>query len=195
MLQRIGVSIRQNPGRVALALAVLLGLANVFLMSPVFLNRAAAGQLESEVVALTDSLAQLRQVEQDGLRGLEEEASAAEGELASLEASFPNLGERFDIYRQGFALAEANQVEILAMDTGGSSTEETPVGFFEVSSYRIDAVGSQTDCIQLLGALERAGLAALALNEVTLDMEDQSCAFEVILASLGELTEGISTDG
>lgn len=195
MLQRIGTSLRQNPGRVALALAVLLGLINVFLMSSVFLNQAAAGQLESEVVALTDNLAQLRQVEQDGLRGLEEEVSAAEGELASLEASFPNLGERFDIYRQGFALAEANQVEILAIDTGVSSYEETPVGFFEVSSYRIDAVGSQTDCIQLLGALEQAGLAALALNEVTLDMKDQSCAFEVVLASLGELAEGIGTDG
>lgn len=198
MLQRIGNAIRQNPGRLALALAILLGLINTWLVATAFRNQSTSGQLAAEVVDLTASLAQLRQVEQEGLRGLEEEALSAEAELASLEQSFPTLGEPFDIYRQGFALAEANQIEIRAMETGSSSTEQTAFGMLEVTTYRVDGAGDSSNCIGLLSALEQTGLETLALDNITLGLEDQSCNFEVILASiaeLGELTGGVDTDG
>ena len=194
MLQRIWNSIRENPGRVALALAVLLGMANSLLIASAFLNRSAAGELAVQVIDLTGSLTQLRQVEQEGLRGLEEGALSAEAELASLEQSFPQIGEPFDIYRQGFALARANQVEIRGMETGSSSFEETPIGLLKITTYRIDGVGQHLNCIRLLGALEQTGLETLALDEITLDLEDQACNFEVVLASAAELGE-VDIDG
>ncbi|MFV2044869.1 MAG: hypothetical protein ACC700_16745 [Anaerolineales bacterium] len=194
MRQRIWDSIRQNPGRVALALAVLLGLVNTLLIATAFRNRSAAGELVVQVIDLTESLAQLRQVEQEGLRGLEEGAISAEAELAALEQSFPQHGEPFDIYRQGFALAQANQVEIRAMETGPSSFKETPVGLLEVTTYRIDGAGQHLSCIGLLAALEQTGLETLALDEITLGLEDQTCDFEVVLASAAELGE-IDVDG
>ncbi len=194
MRQRIWNSIRQDPGRVALALAVLLGLVNTLLIATTFRKRSAAGELVVQVIDLTESLAQLRQVEQEGLRDLEEDAISAEVELAVLEESFPQLGEPFDIYRQGFALAQANQVEIRAMETGPSSFKETPVGLLEVTTYRIDGVGQHLSCIGLLGALEQTGLETLALDEITLGLEDQTCDFEVVLASAAELGE-MDVDG
>jgi len=189
MRQRIWNSIRQNPGRVALALAVLLGLVNTLLIATAFFNRSSAGELVDQVIDLTESLAQLRQVEEEGLRGLEEGAISAEAELAALEQSFPQPGEPFDIYRQGFALAQANQVEIRAMETGPSSFKETPVGLLKVTTYRIDGVGQHLSCIGLLGALEQTGLETLALDEITLGLEDQTCDFEVVLASAAEQGE------
>lgn len=198
MLQRIGNAIRQNPGRVALALAILLGSINTWLVATAFRNQSSTNQLADEVIDLTENLAQLRQVEQDGLRGLEEQALSAESELATLRMSFPEFGEPFDIYRQGFALAEANQVEIYVMETGSSSFEETPVGMLEITTYQVNGIGEHLQCIGLMGALEQTGLATLALDEFFLGVEDQACEFEVILAraaDLGDLTEGVGTDG
>ena len=189
MLQRISNSIRQNPGRAALALALLLGLVNILLIVTAFLNRSTAGELADQFVDLTESLAQLRQVEQEGMQGLEQGALSAEAELAALEQFFPKLGDPFDIYRQGFALAEANRVEIRVMQTGSSSLEETPVGLLEITTYRVNGVGKHPNCIRLMGALEQTGLETLALEGITLGLEDQVCDFEVVLASAAELGE------
>lgn len=188
-LQRILNSIKANPGRAALAPAALLALVNTLLIATAFLNRSTAGELAIEFIDLTESLAQLRQVEREGLQGLEEGALSAEAELAALERSFPELGEPFDIYRRGFALAEANQVEIRLMETGGSRFEETPVGLLEITTYQVDGVGQHRNCIRLMGALERTGMETLALEGITLSLEKEACNFQVVLASAAELGE------
>ncbi len=188
-LQRILNSIKANPGRAALALAALLGLVNTLLIATALLNRSTASELAVEVIALSESLAQLRQVEREGLQGLEGGALSAEAELAALEQSFPELGEPFDIYRRGFALAKANQVEIREMATGSSRFEETPVGLLKITTYQIDGVGQHRNCIRLMGALERTGLETLALDGITLGLENEACNFLVILASAAELGE------
>ena len=195
MLRRIWNFIKANPGGAALALAVMLGLVNGVIVATALSNRAAARELSTEVEDLTESLAQLRQIEQEGLRGLEEQALSAEAELAMLKQSFPVFGEPFDIYRQGFALAGANQVEIHVMETGSSSLEETPVGVLEITTYRVDGVGEAPHCIGLLDALEQTGLAALALNGIRIDVGDHNCDFEVVLASLGEIVGEVDPDG
>lgn len=194
MLRRMWISMLNNPARVALALAALLGLVNTLLIVTAFRNRSNARGLAAQVVELTENLALLRQVEQEGLRDLEQGALSAEAELAALEDSFPVLGEPFDIYRRGFALAEANQVEIRMMETGTSRFEETPVGLLKITNYRVDGLGQPLNCIRLLGALEQTGLEALALDEITLGIDDQACDFEVILASAAELGE-LNIDG
>ncbi|MEE9216955.1 MAG: hypothetical protein V3U32_05900 [Anaerolineales bacterium] len=188
-LQRILNSIKANPGRAALALAALLGLVNTLLIATALLNRSTASELAVEVIALSESLAQLRQVEREGLQGLEQGALSAEAELAALERSFPELGEPFDIYRRGFALAKANQIEIRLMATGASRFEETPVGLLKITTYQVEGVGQHRNCIGLMGALERTGLETLALEGITLGLENDACNFGVVLASTAELGE------
>ena len=201
MLQRILNSFRRNPGRLALTLAVLLGMVNTLLIATALFSDRSANRLAYEVVELKNSLAQLRQVEQEGLQDLEQEALASEAELETLKGSFPQLGESFDLYRRGFALAEANLVDILGIETGSSSFEETPVGMLEITTYRVDASAPLANCIGLLGALEMAGLETLALDQLFLSPADETCNFEVILASavpakeLPGLTEEVETDG
>ena len=194
MLQRIWSSIRQNPGRVALAIAVVLGLTSLVLIVSTFINRSTVEELTVEVVDLRASLDQLRQVEQEGLRGLEDDATAAEAELAALEFSFPQLGEAFDIYRQGFALAEDNEVEIHTLETGPFTFEESPVGVLKVMNFRVNGLGERWDCLRYLGALELAGMETLALNEIVIGEGDRTCNFEVILASKATPGE-IDSDG
>jgi len=194
MLRKIWHSIRNKPARVALVMAALLGLVNTLLIVTAFRNRSTASELAAQVTDLTENLTLLRQVEEEGLRDLEQGALSAEAELAALEASFPVLGEPFDIYRQGFALAEANQVEIRMMETGTSLFEETPVGLLKITKYRVDGLGQPVNCIRLLGALEQTGLEALALDDITLGLENEACDFEVILASAAELGE-LNLDG
>ena len=198
MLLRIWNSIKSNPGRAALGLAIVLGLINAALVFAGFRNGSAANRLEVEVVALEDNLAQLRQVEQDGLKGLEEQVLAVEDELAILKKSFPEFGEPFDIYRQGFALAEENLIEIGLMETGSTTMTETPIGVLEITTYRVDGTGQHLNCIGLLGSLEHAGLATLVLNEINIGIEDQECDFEVVLGSsvdVGRLPEEADLDG
>lgn len=198
MLQRILNSFRRNPGRLALTLAVLLGMVNTLLVATALFSDRSANRLAFEAVELKNTLAQLRQVEQEGLQGLEQEALAAETELETLKGSFPELGEPFDLYRQGFALAEANLVDIHGIETGSSILEETPVGMLEITTYRVDASAPLANCIGLLGAVEMAGLETLALDQLFLSPADETCDFEVILASAALsdwLPEEVDTDG
>ena len=198
MFQRIMNAFRRNPGRLALTLAVLLSIVNIVLVATTLLRDQSANRMALEVVELENSLAQLRQAEQEGLQGLEQEVLVAEAELETLKSSFPQLGEPFDLYRQGFALAEADLVDILGIETSDSIFEETPIGTLKISTYRVDALAQLANCIGLLGALETAGLKTLTLNQLFLGPPEQTCEFEVIVASAvpaDELAEDQEPDG
>ena len=69
MFQRIMNAFRRNPGRLALTLAVLLSIVNIVLVATTLLRDQSANRMALEVVELENSLAQLRQAEQEGLQG------------------------------------------------------------------------------------------------------------------------------
>ena len=183
MFERFTKSLRNNPARFALGLSLLLGLANAAALGVALLSRQSAAKLAIEVTGLQESLNQLQQVERQGLQGLEQQAEESEARLAGLVASFPALGEPFDLYRRGFDLALESGVEIRGIETGDSTVQETPVGLLSTTTYRVTAAGEFPACIDLLGRLERAGLQTLALQGLYIGPGDQACDFEVIVAS------------
>ena len=183
MFERFRKFLRNNPARFALGLSLLLGLVNAAMIGVALVSRQSATRLEVEVTGLQDSLDQLQQVEREGLQGLEQQAEQSEARLAGLVASFPALGEPFDLYRRGFALALESGVEIRGIETGDSAVQETPVGLLSTTTYRVSAAGEFPACIDLLGRLERAGLQTLALEGLYIGPGDRACDFQVIVAS------------
>lgn len=183
MFERFRKSFRNNPARFALGLSLLLGLVNSAVLGIALVSRQSAAKLAIEVSGLQDSLNQLQQVEREGLQGLEQQAEQSEARLAELVASFPALGEPFDLYRRGFALALESGVEIRGIETGNSTVQETPVGLLSTTTFRVSAAGDFPACIDLLGRLERAGLQTLALEGLFIGPGDRACDFEVIVAS------------
>ena len=183
MFERFRKSLRNNPARFALGLSLLLGLVNSAVLGIALVSRQSAAKLAIEVSGLQYSLDQLQQVEREGLQGLEQQAEQAETRLAELVASFPALGEPFDLYRRGFALAIESGVEIRGIETGNSTVQETPVGLLSTTSYRVSAAGEFPACIDLLGRLERAGLQTLALEGLFIGPGDRACDFQVVVAS------------
>ncbi len=183
MFERFRNSLRNNPARFALGLSLLLGLVNSAVLGIALVSRQSAAKLAIEVSGLQDSLNQLQHVEREGLQGLEQQAQQAESRLAGLVASFPALGEPFDLYRRGFALAIESGVEIRGIETGDSTVQETPVGLLSTTAYRVSAAGELPACIDLLGRLEQAGLQTLALEGLFIGPGDQACDFQVVIAS------------
>jgi len=183
MLERFRKSLRNNPARFALGLSLLLGLVNSAVLGIALVSRQSAAKLAIEVSGLQYSLDQLQQVEREGLQGLEQQAEQAETRLAELVASFPALGEPFDLYRRGFALAIESGVEIRGIETGNSTVQETPVGLLSTTTYRVSAAGEFLACLDLLGRLEQAGLQTLALEGLFIGPGDQACDFQVVIAS------------
>ena len=183
MFERFRKSLRDNPARSALGLSLLLGLVNAAMIGVALVSRQSAAKLAIEVTWLQDSLDQLQQVEREGLQGLEQQAEQSEARLSGLVASFPALGEPFDLYRRGFALALESGVEIRGIETGNSTVQETPVGLLGTTTFRVSAAGDFPACLDLLGRLERAGLQTLALQELFIGPGDRACDFEVIVAS------------
>jgi hypothetical protein len=183
MFERFRKSLRNNPARFALGLSLLLGLVNSAVLGIALVSRQSAAKLAIEVSGLQYSLDQLQQVEREGLQGLEQQAEQAETRLAELVASFPALGEPFDLYRRGFALAIESGVEIRGIETGDSTVQETPVGLLSTTTYRVSAAGEFPACIDLLGRLEQAGLQTLALEGLFIGPGDQACDFQVVIAS------------
>jgi hypothetical protein len=195
MLYRLTNALRRDPGRLALGFSFLLGLANLALLGAALVSRRNAAALAIEVTALQDSLRQLRQVEQEGLQGLEQQAVKAESHLAELEASFPTLGDPFDLYRRGFALATDSGVELKAIETGGTTVLETPVGLLSTTSYRVTASAELPACLDWLGRLEQAGLQTLALDSLHIGPGDQACDFQVVVASAAPAGEPLPPAG
>jgi hypothetical protein len=183
MFERFRKSLRNNPARFALGLSLLLGLVNSAVLGIALVSRQSAAKLAIEVSGLQYSLDQLQQVEREGLQGLEQQAEQAETRLAELVASFPALGEPFDLYRRGFALAIESGVEIRGIETGDSTVQETPVGLLSTTTYRVSAAGEFPACIDLLGRLEQAGLQTLALEGLFIGPGDRACDFQVVIAS------------
>lgn len=187
---RIRESIRQKPGRLVLALAALLAGVDIFLAATLLQTRSNTEALAVEVLALQDSLEQLRRVEQEGLQGLEAQALAEESHLAELQAGFPTLGEPFDLFRRGFTLARLNQVELEAIERGDSTVLETPVGLLATTYYRLSAAADLPACLGFVRDLELAGLTTLAIDRLSLAPADLRCDFSVVLASAAPGVEG-----
>ncbi|HEX9676362.1 MAG TPA: hypothetical protein VGA07_10305 [Anaerolineales bacterium] len=186
---RLWVSVRAKPGRLLLALAVLLAGIDTALAATALQSLSSAKRLGTDVLTLQDSLEQLRRVEQEGLQGLEAQALAEEAQLAELRAGFPSLGEPFDLFRRGFTLASLNQVELESIERGSSSVLETPIGLLTTTSYSLRAASELPGCLGFLSDLELSGLTTLSVDHLSLAPPDLRCDFDVILASAAPAPE------
>lgn len=189
MLNRLWNAIQQKPSRLLLAASILLAGIDSVVATTSFQNVASARRLAVEVVALQDSLGQLRRVEQEGLQGLEAQAAAEESRLAELRAGFPTLGAPFDLFRRAFTLAGMNQVQLESVERGVSTVLETPVGLLATTNFRVQSSAELTACLAFIGDLESAGLTTLAVDRLNLAPGDLRCDFEVLLASAAPMAE------
>ena len=155
---------------------------NVALVGASLLNYRAAAELETQIDGLEFSLEQLSEVDAEGLHNLESELSTAEADLRGLEASFPEIGAPFDLYRRIFELAGARRVDLNLVRRLEGSTQDTIVGTLEVTTYKVEAAGTASRCLSLLADLEREGLQTLALNKILVDPPAQVCNFDVTVA-------------
>ena len=120
---------------------------------------------------------------------MQAEAEAAEAHAAELMAGFPALGNPFDLYRRGFALAANREVEMQGIERNDSSYHETPVGMLRITRFSALGAGTLGNCLNLVADLEAAGLHTLALDELFIRPGDGRCDFDVVLASAAQAAE------
>ena len=183
MIRKVWNLIRSRTTWIILGATIILAALNLAFLGSSFQKNQQAVELQGQVEELTANLEQLREAEREGLQSLEDQLSEAEAQRAALEASFPEIGTAFDLYRRGFDLAEMSNVELLSVRRLGGTTQATVVGTLDVVSYNVQSTGDLWGCLSLLSQLEREGLQTLALNRIFIDLTDDACNFDVSVAS------------
>ena len=183
MIRKVWHLLRRRTAWIIIGVTIVLAALNMAFLGSSFQKNRQAVDLQGQVEGLTTNLEQLREAEREGLQSLEDQLSDAEAHLAALEASFPEIGTAFDIYRRGFELAETSNVALLSVRRLGGTTQTTVVGTLDVVSYNVQSAGDLGGCLSLLSRLEREGLQTLALNRIYIDLTDDACNFDVSVAS------------
>lgn len=183
MIRKVWHLLRRRTAWIIIGVTIVLAALNMAFLGSSFQKNRQAVDLQGQVEGLTANLEQLREAEREGLQSLEDQLSDAEAHLAALEASFPEIGTAFDIYRRGFELAETSNVALLSVRRLGGTTQTTVVGTLDVVSYNVQSAGDLGGCLSLLSRLESEGLQTLALNRIYIDLTDDACNFDVSVAS------------
>ncbi|GMR09996.1 MAG: hypothetical protein BMS9Abin28_0817 [Anaerolineae bacterium] len=182
MIDKIRSFFRGKPARLAIGLTLLLAATDVTLVAASLRSDRAAAELASQVEALEFSLEQLRVADAEGLNDLESELSTASADLLRLEASFPEIGAPFDLYRRVFQLASSRGIDLKSVRRIAGSIQDTGAGTLSVTTYVVDSAGALYGCLSLLADLEREGLQTLTLNNILVDPTAEVCDFGVTVA-------------
>jgi hypothetical protein len=168
-----------TPRRIVIFFCVILGLLHVILLGWTLQRNQAASQLTEDILILQENLDQLQEINQDQLDDLQEELSAILADVSSLEASFPELGAPFALYRRGLGLAQDNQVELLEITLTGSESVDTMSGKILRNQFNIETSGSLVNCLSFLDALERAGQDTIILEFANFKPGQNQCSLEI----------------
>ena len=187
MLRKGWDQLKRNPAWAALGLAIIIAIVNLVLLGGALQKGRLTRELEGQVEALEANIELLRQTESDGLQSLEDELTSAQTHLISLEASFPDIGTAFDLYRRGFELADLSNVELNSIYLLEADTLTTVVGTLEMTTYAVNSSGSLLECLSLLSQLENEGLQTLALDYILIHPPSMGCNFNVVVASASTL--------
>jgi hypothetical protein len=187
MLKKIWNWIKENPTWAMLGFTIVFAGVNLILLGGKFQKERLTQQLAQQVQALESNVQLLREADREGLQGLQDELDAAQSYLASLEETFPDLETSFDLYRRGFTLAIANDVEVMSVHSLGAEVQSTIFGSLEVNSYSVAASADLEQCLAYLASLESEGLETLALNNINIEPGLEACNFDVRIAGITPL--------
>ena len=172
-------SSRVTPRRIVIVLCVILGLLHVILLGWTIQRRSASTQLEDDKLVLEENLDQLQQINQDQLDTLQAELDEVLEELTELEASFPELGTPFAIYRRGLDLTQESQVELQQISLVGSESLDTVSGLVLIKQYRIETLGTLENCLAFMNNLEQAGADTIILEFANIVSAERQCSLEI----------------
>ena len=165
--------------RMVIFLCVILGLLHVILLGWTAQRKSASKQLTEDRVVLEENLDQLQQINQEQLDELRAELELVEGEISTLEASFPELGGSFAIYQQGYALALDSQLDLQEISLVGSETLDTVSGQLLRKQYILEVIGSLENCLGFIDNLEQAGLDTINMDFITINPVESQCSLEI----------------
>lgn len=162
--------------RIVILLCVILGLVHVILLGWAVQRRTAAEVLLDDKLVLEENLGQLQQISQEQIEALQANLDELQAEVSALEASFPTLGTPFDLFRHGYDLAEANQVELIEISLINSGSLEIVSGMIIRKQFNIDGLGSLEDCLDFMDALESDNVY---LESASINPEEYQCSLEI----------------
>ncbi|HDD56322.1 MAG TPA: hypothetical protein ENG59_08780 [Chloroflexi bacterium] len=165
--------------RIVIIISVILGLVHVILFGWTLQRRSASAELNESKLVLEENLDQLQRINQDQLDALRGELEDIQAEITALEASFPELGAPFAIYRRVLDLTQDSQLALLEISLVSSETLETASGLILKKDYRIETQGSLENCLDFLDNLEQAGLDTVSLKFASIIPAESLCSLEI----------------
>jgi len=184
MLKKTWRVLKENPTWVLLGFAMIFAGVNLLLLGGRFQKERLTRILEEQVSELDSNVELLQKAERDGLQKLQDELDAVRSNLISLEETFPDFETPFDLYRRGYSLANTSDVDITSIHRLGSETQPTILGSLEVTNYSVLSNADVESCLVYLSKLEDEGSETLALNNITIEPDLESCGFEVRIAGI-----------
>jgi hypothetical protein len=173
-----------SPLRIGIIASLILAVLHIILLGGTSQRRAATRQLEKEYQVLQENYEQLEKVNQEQLDQLRLEQHQIQDEVAELEASFPELGAPFALFRRGLELARDSQVDLRAISRMDSSYLETTSGEIIREEFDLELGGSLQNCIAFIGAVENAGRDTIVMQYASFWPEEGRCSLELITRGL-----------
>jgi hypothetical protein len=184
MLNRVWGALRRNPTIFGLAIATALAGVNLFVLTRTLQITRAGRELAAQTAPLKANLAELQRAKEEGFASLRKDIALAEQELNSLRSSFPQAGAPFDLYRRGMTLAQSSRVEIVSVERGSTTVDDTTMGELTKTTYTIETRGSMQHCLTFMSQLEDEGLSTVALDNISIDPTAEECNFDVHVGSV-----------
>ena len=184
MLKKVWNVLKENPTWILLGFAIIFAGVNLLLLGGSFQKERLTQRLADQVAALDANVKLLQEAEREGLQELEDELSAAEIYLVSLQEMFPDIETPFDLYRRGYSLASTSDVDLTSIYRLASETQSTILGSLEVTNYSVVSVAELESCLEYLSRLEDEGSETLALNNISIEPGLEVCSFEVRIAGI-----------
>jgi hypothetical protein len=165
--------------RVGLIFSLVAAILNLILLGGASLRLKAAQQLQLTRSALEENIADLEQVNQDQLDALKADLEEIQKEVVDLEASFPEPGAPFNVFRRGLELAQSSQLDLLNISLLNSESRETASGVLLFEDYGLELNGKLVDCFTFIKQIESAGLDSVVMQYAGIFPADGICSLEI----------------
>lgn len=175
-----------NPLRTtSIILMVMLLGVHAALIAAIYQRTAGGRVLARQVDSLRLNVEQLEQTLEE--REAETSSDLAQAALAleGLRSNPPSLMVPDEIIDTAFNLSPLDSIQLNSVTRIGFSEREIPTGSVTLHSYRFEGSGDLPGCLSFLGRLESNGNPTLASENVLIQPQAETCAFDLIMMSPG----------
>ncbi len=164
---------------IGIIFSLIAAVLNLIFLGGASLRRNATKQLNLDRSALEENFAVLEEVNQEQLDALQADLENIQTEVVELEASFPELGAPFDVFRRGLELAQISQIELINISLINSDQQETTSGVLVFEEFDLELNGDLVNCLTFIEKTETAGLDSVVMQYAGFFPEDGSCYLEI----------------